>query len=261
MSRQQRSLDGPPPTPSAWRRTGSIFRREFAGYFSTPLAAVFLVMFVAMAALMAFQAGGLYARGEADLRPFFQWQPWLGLFFMPALGMRLWSDERRSGSIELLLTLPVTTRDMVLGKFFAAWAFACCSLALTVPVWITVAWLGSPDHGVIVAGYIATALLFAAMLSVSACLSACTRNAVVAFVLGVAACFILLLTGFPIVLDFFAQWAPKWVTEAVASMSAFVHFNAMVRGVLDARDVLYLLSVVGAFLWINAIVIDWRGAK
>ena len=218
-------------------------------------------MFVAMAALLAFQAGGLYARGQADLRAFFQWQPWLGLFFMPALGMRLWSDERRSGSIELLMTLPLTTRDMVLGKFLAALAFACVSLALTTPLWITVSWLGNPDHGVIFAGYLASALLFATMLSVSTCISACTRNSVVAFVLGVAACFVLLLTGSPVVLDFFSQWAPKTVIEAVASMSAIVHFNALTRGVFDARDLLYPLSVIIAFLWINAMVLDWRGSR
>lgn len=180
---------------------------------------------------------------------------------MPALGMRLWADERRNGSIELLMTLPLATRDMVLGKFFAAWAFSCVSLALTIPLWITISWLGTPDHGVIFAGYIASALLFATMLSVSTCLSACTHNAVVAFVLGVAACFILLLTGFPLVLDFFAQWAPKSVIEAIAAMSAMVHFNALIRGVFDMRDLLYSVSVVVAFLWINAILLDWRGSR
>ncbi len=218
-------------------------------------------MFVALAALLSFQAGGLYVRGQADLRSYFQWQPWLGLFFMPALGMRLWSDERRSGSIELLMTLPLTTRDMVLGKFLAAWAFACVSLVMTIPLWITISWLGTPDHGVIFAGYVASALLFATMLSVCTCLSACTRNAVVAFVLGVAACFVLLLTGFPLVLDFFAQWAPKEVIEAIAAMSAMVHFNALTRGVFDARDLLYPVSVVCAFLWINALILDWRGSR
>ncbi len=218
-------------------------------------------MFVALASLFTFQLGGLYGRGQADLRAFFQWQPWLGLFFMPALGMRLWSDERRSGSIELLMTLPLTTRDLVLGKFLAAWAFSCVSLVLTIPLWMTISWLGTPDHGVIIASYIASALLFATMLSICACLSACTRNAVVAFVLGVAACFILLLTGFPVVLDFFAQWAPKSVIEAVAAMSALVHFQALIRGVFDVRDVLYPVSVIVAFLWINALLLDWKGSR
>lgn len=245
----------PPPTPSALARTMSVARRELAGYFATPLAAVFLVTFVALAALLAFQAGGLFTRGTADLRALFQWQPWLGLFFMPALGMRLWADERRSGSLELLMTLPLSPRDMVLGKFLAAWAFACVSLLLTVPLWITIAWLGAPDQGVIVAGYIASALLFASLLSVCACLSACTRNAVVAFVLGVTACFVLLLSGYPLVLDFFAGWAPRTLIEAVASMSALVHFEALTRGVLDVRDLLYPLSVVVGGLMINAILL------
>lgn len=261
IARGASESSGPPATPSSLARTASVFRREFFAYFSTPLAAVFLVMFVALAALLSFQAGGLYVRGQADLRSYFQWQPWLGLFFMPALGMRLWSDERRSGSIELLMTLPLTTRDMVLGKFLAAWAFACVSLVMTIPLWITISWLGTPDHGVIFAGYVASALLFATMLSVCTCLSACTRNAVVAFVLGVAACFVLLLTGFPLVLDFFAQWAPKEVIEAIAAMSAMVHFNALTRGVFDARDLLYPVSVVCAFLWINALILDWRGSR
>ena len=239
----------------------SVFRREFAAYFATPVAAVFIVMFVAIAALLSFQMAGLYTRGQADLRSFFQWQPWLGMFFMPALGMRLWSDERRSGSIELLMTLPLTTRDMVAGKFLAAWAFACVALLLTTPLWITIAWLGEPDHGVILAGYIASAMLFATLLSVSVCLSACTRNSVVAFVLSVAVCFLLLLTGFAIVQDFFAQWSPKWVIESLASMSAMTHFNGLTRGVFDARDVLYPISVVFALLWVNVLLLDWRGSK
>ncbi len=251
----------PPPLPSALARTLSIARREFAGYFATPLAPVFLVMFVALSALLAFQAGGLFTRGSADMRPFFQWQPWLALFFMPALGMRLWADERRSGSLELLMTLPVTTADMVIGKFLAAWAFACVSLVLTFPLWATVAWLGDPDHGVIIAGYIATALLFGTLLSICACLSACTRNAVVAFVLSVAVCFLLLMTGYGLVQDFFARWAPPSIVEAVASMSSLVHFHALERGVLDARDLLYPASVILGMLAINGILLHWKAAR
>ena len=218
-------------------------------------------MFVALSSLLAFQAGGLYTRGTADLRPFFQWQPWLALFFMPALGMRLWSDERKSGSIELLMTLPVTTADLVVGKFLAAWAFACVSLVLALPVWVTIAWLGGPDHGVVLAGYIATALLFGTLLSVCACISACTRNAVVAFVLGVAVCFLLLMSGYGLVQDFFARWAPQTVVESIASMSALVHFDALARGVLDARDLLYPASMIAGMLWINAILLRWRAAR
>ncbi len=252
---------GPPPTPGKTSRTLSVARREFAAYFATPLAPVFLVMFVALSALLAFQAGGLYTRGSADLRSLFQWQPWLALFFMPALGMRLWADERRSGSLELLVTLPLSTFDMVVGKFLAAWGFSCVALLLTTPLWMTVSWLGAPDHGVIVASYIATALLFATLLCVCACLSACTRNAVVAFVLGVAACFILLMSGYSVVLDFFAQWAPRWSTEAIVSMSALSHYEALVRGVLDVRDMLYPISMVCGMLWINAVLLHWKATR
>jgi ABC-2 type transport system permease protein len=255
------AMEGPPPIPGRATRTLCVARRELLGYFATPLAPVFLVMFVALSALLAFQAGGLYARGTADLRSLFQWQPWLALFFMPALGMRLWSDERRSGSLELLVTLPLATGDLVVGKFLAAWAFSSIALFLTTPLWITISWLGAPDHGVIVASYIATALLFGTMLSVCACLSACTRNAVVAFVLGVAACFILLMTGYSVVLDFFARWTPAWGIEAIAAMSALSHYEALVRGVIDARDLLYSLSVVCGMLWINAILLHWRATR
>jgi len=250
----------PPSTPTRLSRIASVLYREFASYFATPVAAVFLVMFVALSALLAFQAGGLYQRGQADLRPFFQWQPWLALFFMPVLGMRLWSDERRSGSIELLLTLPLTIGDIVIGKFMAAWAFACLALLLTVPIWITVAWLGGPDHGAILAGYIATALLFATLLSVSACASACTRNSVVAFVLGLSVGFLLLASGLPLVLDFLGRQSPAWMVDAVASMSALSHFEGAVRGVLDARDLLYPVSIAVCALWMNARIVSWRGA-
>ncbi|NBX36100.1 MAG: ABC transporter permease [Planctomycetes bacterium] len=260
MSALSKPKCGPPPTPSRFRRVGSVVGREFAAYFATPVAAVFLVMFVALSALLAFQVGGLYQRGQADLRPFFQWQPWLALFFMPVLGMRLWSDERRSGSIELLLTLPLAIGDIVIGKFIAAWAFACFALLLTVPIWITVAWLGGPDHGAILSGYIATALLFASLLSVSACASACTRNSVVAFVLALTVDFLLLASGLPIVLDFLGRQSPAWAVDAVASMSALSHFDGAVRGVLDARDVLYPVSVSVCALWMNARIVSWRGA-
>ena len=180
---------------------------------------------------------------------------------MPVLGMRLWSDERRSGSIELLLTLPLTVGDIVIGKFLAAWLFACFSLLLTVPIWITVAWLGGPDHGAILAGYIATALLCATLLSVSACASACTRNAVVAFVLGLSIGFLLLVSGLPVVLDFLGRQSPAWAVDTVASMCALSHFDGAVRGVLDARDVLYPISVSACALWMNARIVTWRGAK
>ncbi len=241
-------------------RTMPVFRREFAAYFASPLAAVFLVIYLFMSGIFTFQLGGFYERGQADLRPFFQGQPWLYLFLVPALSMRLWAEDRRTGTIELLLTLPVSVRDLVLGKFLAAWAFATLALALTLPLWITVGWLGSPDHGAIAVGYLACALLGGTFLALGAFLSACTKNQVIAFVLCGVAGFLLLAMGFPIVLDFVSGWMPRAAVEALSSMSALTHFEAMMRGVLDLRDVLYFVSMTIAFLFLNAVVVEWKKA-
>ncbi len=241
-------------------RVATIARREFAAYFASPLAAVFLVIYLFMAGVFTFQLGGFYDRGQADLRPFFQGQPWLNLFLVPALSMRLWAEDRRTGTIELLLTLPFNIRDLVLGKFLAAWAFATLALVLTVPLWFTVAWLGNPDHGTILVGYLASALMAGAFLAVGAFLSAFTRNQVIAFVVTAVACFLLLVTGFPVVLDFVSSWAPHVVSQALAGMSALVHFDSMMRGVIDARDVLYFASVMAAFLWMNGVAVEWKKA-
>lgn len=246
---------------SAAARIATVFRREFGAYFASPLAAIFLVIYLFMSGVFTFQLGGLYERGQADLRPFFQGQPWLDLFLVPALSMRLWAEDRRTGTIELLLTLPLSVWDLVLGKFLAAWAFACLALALTAPLWATVGWLGSPDHGAIAVGYLACALLSAAFLSMGAFLSAFTKNQVIAFVLCGVASFLLLVTGFPVVLDFVSGWLPRPVVEAIAAMSALTHFESMMRGVLDARDVLYFGSVTAAFLFLNGVVVEWKKAE
>ena len=241
-------------------RTMPVFRREFAAYFASPLAAVFLVIYLFMSGIFTFQLGGFYERGQADLRPFFQGQPWLYLFLVPALSMRLWAEDRRTGTIELLLTLPVSVRDLVLGKFLAAWAFATLALLLTVPLWITVGWLGSPDHGAIAVGYLACALLGGTFLALGAFLSAFTKNQVIAFVLCGVAGFLLLAMGFPIVLDFVSGWMPRAAVDALSSMSALTHFEGMMRGVLDLRDVLYFATMTVAFLFLNAVVVEWKKA-
>ena len=241
-------------------RTMPVFRREFAAYFASPLAAVFLVIYLFMSGIFTFQLGGFYERGQADLRPFFQGQPWLYLFLVPALSMRLWAEDRRTGTIELLLTLPVSVRDLVLGKFLAAWAFATLALLLTVPLWITVGWLGSPDHGAIAVGYLACALLGGTFLALGAFLSAFTKNQVIAFVLCGVAGFLLLAMGFPIVLDFVSGWLPRAAVDALSSMSALTHFEGMMRGVLDLRDVLYFATMTAAFLFLNAVVVEWKKA-
>jgi ABC-2 type transport system permease protein len=246
---------------SAAGRIGSVFRREFGAYFASPLAGIFLVIYLFLSGIFTFQLGAFYERGQADLRPFFQGQPWLDLFLVPALSMRLWAEDRRTGTIELLLTLPVSVRDLVLGKFLAAWAFACAALALTVPLWVTVGWLGNPDHGAIVVGYLACALLSGTLLALGAFLSAFTKNQVIAFVLCGVAGFLLMVTGFPIVLDFVSGWLPRVAVEAIGAMSALTHFDSMMRGVLDARDVLYFLSLTVAFLFLNGVVVEWKKAE
>ena len=247
------------PAPlGAFARTAVVFRREFRSYFQTPLAAVFLVIFLFLAGLFAFNIGGFYERNQADLRPFFQFHPWLYVFLVPAVSMRLWAEERRTGTIELAMTLPFGVRDLVLGKFLAAWAFTTIALALTFPMWITVSWLGEPDHGTIFVAYLASALLGGAFLAIGAFLSALTKNQVIAFVLCAVVCFVLLLAGFPAVLDFLRGWAPQGVVEGLASTSASTHYESMMRGVIDLRDVFYFVTVIAAFLILNCFAIDWK---
>jgi ABC-2 type transport system permease protein len=240
--------------------TLAIFRRELASYFATPVAYVFIVIFLVLAGAFTFYLGGFYERGQADLQPFFSFHPWLYLFLVPAVSMRLWSEERKSGTIELLLTLPVTMWQAVLGKFLAAWAFIGIALALTFPIWITVNYLGAPDNGVILASYLGSLLMAGAFLAVGACLSAATRNQVVAFILTAVVCFLLLLAGFPLVLDFFRAVFPQVVVDAVANLSFLTHFAAIAKGVLDLRDVLFFLLTIGFWLYASAVVIDLKKA-
>lgn len=234
--------------------------RELKAYFATPLAYVFLVIYLALMGVFTFYLGGFYERGQADLEPFFNFHPWLYLFLVPAISMRLWAEERKSGSIELLMTLPVTMVEAVLGKFLAAWCFIAVALVLTFPIWITVNYLGDPDNGVIVTAYIGSLLMAGAFLAIGACISAANRNQVVAFIITVVICFAFLLSGFPLVLDFFSGWAPQGLIDAIASLSFLTHFNALSKGVLDLRDVVYFLLVIGAWLYANAVVLDLKKA-
>jgi ABC-2 type transport system permease protein len=234
------------------RNIGIVARRELGAYFATPLAYVFILIFLVLAAWFTFYLGGFFERDQADLEPFFVFHPWLYLFLMPALSMRLWSEERRSGSIELLLTQPITLTQAVVGKFLAAWACA----TLTFPIWITVNYLGHPDNGAILTGYFGSFLMAGAFLAVGSCMSALTRNAVVAFILGVAACFALLLSGLPMVLDVFRGWAPPGVVEAVASLSFLTHFEAIGKGVVDLRDVFFFGLTIACFLAASVVLLD-----
>jgi ABC-2 type transport system permease protein len=237
---------------------GIIMRRELASYFATPLAYVFLLIFLVLANLFTFYLGGFFERGQADLNPFFSYHPWLFLFLIPAVSMRLWSDERRSGSIELLLTQPVTLWEAVVGKFLAAWGFTVLALALTFPLWLTVNFLGSPDNGAILAAYIGSALLAAGFLSIGSLASALTRNPVVAFIVAVAACFAFLVAGYPLVLDAFRSWAPQFLVDAVGSLGFLTHYEAISKGVIDIRDLIYFALLITWFLLATAVVLDVR---
>ena len=236
-----------------------IARRELRAYFETPVAYVFIVIFLAMSGVFTFYLGGFYERGQADLQPFFSFHPWLYLFLVPAISMRLWSEERKSGSIELLMTLPITLWQAVLGKFLAAWAFVAVALALTFPIWITVNYLGDPDNGVILAAYLGSLLMAGAFLAIGSCISAANRNQVVAFIITVVICFVFLLSGFPLVLDFFSG-APQAVVDTVAGLSFLTHFTSISKGVIDLRDVAYFLLVTGAWLYATTIVLEMKKA-
>ena len=240
--------------------TAVIFKRELAGYFATPVAYVFIVIFLLLTGIFSFYLGNFFERGQADLRSFFIFQPWLYLFLIPAIGMRLWAEERKTGTIELLLSLPISLAATVLGKFLAAWAFTAIALALTFPMWITVAYLGDPDHGVIFAGYIGSLLMAGGYLAITACISAITKNQVIAFVVAVMICFMFTVSGAPMVLDFFAAWTPKPVLDAISSFSFIIHFNAIVDGVIDLRDIVYFASLIVFWLFANAVVVDAKKA-
>jgi ABC-2 type transport system permease protein len=235
-----------------------IFKREFAAYFATPLAYVFIVIFLFAMGAFTFYVGHFYDNGIADLSVFFAYHPWLYLFLVPAISMRLWADERRTGTMELLLTLPVPLWASVLGKYLAAWAFTGIALALTFPIWLTVVFLGEPDNGVILASYIGSFLVAGGYLAIGACISATTGNQVIAFVVGVLVCFLFTVSGTPMVLDIFHAWAPSSVSDAVASFSVVTHFTAITAGVLDLRDVVFFLSLIALFLTANVVAVDLK---
>ncbi len=240
------------------RAIGAIFRRELTGYFVTPVAYVFLVIFLALMGALTFYFGGFYERGQADLGPFFGLHPWLYAFLVPALAMRLWAEERDSGTIELLLTLPVTTAQAVIGKFLAAWVFVLFALVLTAPMWWTVNYLGEPDNGVILAAYIGSAFMAGGFLAIGSFVSALTRSQVVAFVIGFVLCFLFLMAGYPLVLDAFRGWAPQGVVDAISAMSFQAHFESIRRGVLELRDLIYFVGLIVFFLFANVTVIEMK---
>ncbi|MCK5575463.1 MAG: ABC transporter permease subunit [Sphingomonadales bacterium] len=234
----------------------TVFRREFASYFTSPLALIFVVIFLVLSGVFTFYVGQFFERGQADLQSFFMYHPWLYLFLLPALSMRLWSEERKSGTIELLLTLPLPLEAVVIGKYLAALAVATMALVLTFPIWITVNVLGDPDNGMIMAGYFGSFLLAAGYLAIGSAISATSRNQVIAFVVAVVTCFFFTVAGLPMVLDAFEGWlSPMWVS-LIASFSFLTHYSSIMQGVIDGRDVAYFASLVVFWLFVNVILVD-----
>ena len=236
--------------------TLTIMRRELAAYFTSPLAYIFIVIFLVLAGGLTFYLGAWLERGQADLQVFFSWHPWLYLFLVPAVGMRLWAEERKTGTIEFLMTQPVTTLQAVLGKFLAASLFVGIALALTFPIWLTVNYLGQPDNGVIAAGYIGSWLMAGGLLAISAAVSALTRNQVIAFVLAAAICFLFLMSGLELVQAFFRGWAPEALVDTVAGLSLLTTFDGISRGVIELRDLVMFGSLIAVALLINVTLVE-----
>ena len=233
--------------------------RELGGYFSTPVATVFIVIFLILQGALTFNLGGFFSRGQADLNPFFTFIPWVFLLLVPAITMRLWAEERRLGTIELLLTLPITQTQAVLGKFFAAWAFCAIALLLTFPFVITVNMLGSPDNGVIASGYIGSLLVAGAFLAVGSAMSALTRNQVIAFVLGVAVCFMFSVASYPVVTDFLSRNTPV-LADIARHVAVIDRFDDFTRGLISVRDLVFFATFIGFWLYVNAVLVDQRKA-
>jgi len=240
------------------RNVTAVFKREFVSYFTTPVAYVFLIVFLALAGALTFYIGNFFDRNQADLEAFFTFHPWLYLFLIPAISMRLWAEERKSGTVEFLLTMPMTLWDAVLGKFLAAWIFAGVALVLTFPIWLTVNYLGEPDNGAILAGYIGSFLMAGAYLAIGSCLSAATKNQVIAFVLAAALCFLFTLGGTNMVLGFASSVLPQSLVELVASFSFLNHFDQIKKGVIDLRDLVFFVSVMGVFLFATTLVLELK---
>ena len=246
---------------TAFSSVSVVFGREFRAYFATPLAAIFLVVFLALAGAMTFFVSGFFARGSADMASFFTWMPWLFLVLLPAIGMRLWAEERRSGTIELLMTMPVQPWTIVVGKFLAGWAFTGVALALTTPLWITVNWLGAPDNGVIAAGYLGTFLMAGAFLAIAACISVLTKNQVIAFISAAIATFLLVTAGLDLVLGAIRGWAPYWLTDGVAALSVLEHFQRFTQGLIELPTLIFFGSLIILALFINTFLVELKKAQ
>lgn len=249
-----------PAVPSNWAAAMAVFRREFSGYFATPMAYVFIAIFLFAMGLLTFYAGNFFEAGQASLEVFFGFHPWLYLFLIPAIAMRLWAEEAKSGTVELLLTLPIPIWASVTGKFLAAWAFTGVALALTFPMWITVNYLGTPDNGAILASYLGSWLMAGSYLAIGSAISATTNNQVIAFVVTVVVCFIFTVAGWEFVTGFLKSWAPIWLVNTVSSFSFITQFSDLQKGVVDLRAIIYFASLMAAALYVNAVILDQKRA-
>lgn len=241
-----------------FRNAYIIAKREFAAYFATPLAAVFLTIFVALTGAFAFYIGGFFERGQASLDAFFVYHPWLYLLLVPAVAMRLWAEERKSGTIELLMTLPISPTEAILGKFAAAWAFVGLALVLTFPMWITVNVLGDPDNGVILASYLGSFLVAGAFLAIGAFISALTKNQVIAFIISAVVCFLFVTSGMELVQNTLRLWTPRIVSDAISSMSFLTHYTEITRGVISLDTIVFFVSIIAFALFANAIAVGQK---
>lgn len=233
-----------------------IFKREFLGYFRSPVAYVFLVVFLMASVGLAFFVGRFFDAGQATLESFFVFHPWLFLFLIPAVGMRLWSEEIRTGTVELLFTLPITTLEAVLGKYLAAWAFLCTAIALTFPMAVTVGYLGDPDWGVIWTSYIGSMLMAGSYLGVCSLTSALTKNQVISFVLSVIVCLVLVFLGWSIFSELLESFLPLFLADLLANFSFITHFDPFTKGIIDPSDVVFFLSLTGFTLFLNVVALE-----
>jgi ABC-2 type transport system permease protein len=240
---------------TTWSSTSSIFKRELGVYIGSPLAFVFLISFLLLSGIFTFTLGGFFERDDASLFAFFNWMPWLLIFLVPAVGMRLWSEEYRLGTIELLMTLPIEIWQAIVGKYLASLAFMCVALFLTFPMVLTVNWLGSPDNGAILTGYLGCILLAGNYLALACLASSITRNQVIAFIVTVIACLFIILLGFSPVTDLLARWVSQEFIQTLANFSFLSHFDGFQRGVIDSRDILYFVSTTAFYLYLSSIVI------
>jgi gliding motility-associated transport system permease protein len=240
---------------NSWSNIRTIAKRELGGYFSSPVAYVFIVIFLLLTGFFTFMAGNFFERGQANLDSFFMWHPWLYLFLVPCVGMRVWAEERRVGTLELLLTKPITAWQAIVGKFLASWIFLGLALALTFPVIITVNYLGSPDNGIIISAYLGSLLMAGTYLAISCMTSAMTRNQVVSFIISVVICLFLVLCGFPPVTNLLMRMDKPWLVDLVSSFSVMTHFQPFTTGMIDSRDVIFFLLVIAFTLFTNGVII------